>query len=196
MLKHMKWSKIELIDLFKAWLAISIAFAIVIRKGEGIISLEFINLIILSAITVGIGFLLHELAHKAVAQKYQLWAEFRASNSMLVIAILFSLLLHIVFAAPGAVIIRGGFINKRRMGIISIAGPLTNFTLAIIFLIVSIFTTEFIQLIAIYGASINAWLGLFNLIPFGPFDGRKIFIWDKKAYFLALTAGIILFILA
>ena len=34
---------------------------------------------------------------------------------------------------------------------------------------------------------------VFNLIPFGPFDGAKILRWDKRAWFAALAAGIGLF---
>jgi len=78
----MKFSPIEQQDLVKAWFVIALAFAIVLNGGLGFGS-EFFILIVLSAITVGLGFLLHELAHKYVAQKYGCWAEFRAFNGML-----------------------------------------------------------------------------------------------------------------
>ena len=60
----MKFSKVEVRDLMKAWIAISIAFGIVLRSGT------FLNSFLLAGITVGVGFLLHELAHKVVAQHY------------------------------------------------------------------------------------------------------------------------------
>ena len=40
----------------------------------------------------------------------------------------------------------------------------------------------------------NAWIALFNLIPFGPFDGRKIFRWNIPVYLL-LAAGALAFVI-
>jgi fatty acid desaturase len=79
-------SKIELIDLLKAWAAISVAFAI-LQVGLTF-SLSFVIVALLSALTVGIAFILHELAHKIAAQRYGCFAEFRAKDSMLFLAIL------------------------------------------------------------------------------------------------------------
>jgi Zn-dependent protease len=41
------------------------------------------------------------------------------------------------------------------------------------------------------GYKINAWLGLFNLIPTDPFDGGKVIRWDKVVY--GITVAIALF---
>ena len=85
-----KFSKIEIQDLTKAWAAISVAFAIVLSGG--LFGADFFLNILLSAITVGTGFLFHELGHKFVAQKYGCWAEFRADNYMLLLALATSFL--------------------------------------------------------------------------------------------------------
>ena len=53
-------SEKEIRDLIKAWVAISLAFAIVLRNAIG---LSFYQVFIVSAIAVGAGFLLHELGH-------------------------------------------------------------------------------------------------------------------------------------
>ena len=119
-------------------------------------------MILLSGFTVGIGFLLHEIAHKFVAQKYNCWAEFRADNKMLILMILMSFM-GFLFAAPGAVMIQGN-ITKRRNGIISIAGPATNMGLAVIFLAIFFFTP--FKLLGFFGAQVNTFIGLFNLLPF------------------------------
>src|SRR3989344_7145769 len=112
----MKFSKKEIFDLIKAWIAIAIAFTIVLRhRYDYSLSLIFF----LSITTVGIGFLLHELAHKWVAQKYGCFAEFKAFNLMLVLAIALSLF-GFVFAAPGAVFI-SDHVNKRKNGKIAAA---------------------------------------------------------------------------
>jgi len=187
----MKTSREEITDLLKALILISIAFAIIIRGSE----LTLGQAVLISALTVGVGFLLHEMGHKIAAQKYNCFAEFRANNSMLFIMIVFAYLAGIVFAAPGAVMI-SGHVSRRQNGIISMWGPLVNMILAIIFLPILLYalTTEIVLLIqlAYYGLLINAWLGLFNLIPFGNFDGIKILNWNKAAYFGLVIVGLAL----
>ena len=66
----MNFSKTEQHDLLKAWLAITVAFAIAL----GGLNFAQPALLINAAVTVGLGFLLHELAHKFVAQYYGMWA--------------------------------------------------------------------------------------------------------------------------
>ncbi len=170
----MRFTQRELRDLAKAWAAISLAFAILLSN-----SISLANALIISGITVGLGFLLHELAHKFVAQYYGCWAEFKASDIMLVIAI-FSALLGFIFAAPGAVMIQGR-INRRQNGIISGAGPITNIALAFIF-------TQVPGAIGAYGAQINAFLALFNMIPLMGLDGQKVLAW-RTEYFVALIGA-------
>ncbi|MBW2999588.1 metalloprotease [Candidatus Woesearchaeota archaeon] len=184
-------SNIELIDLFKAWVVISLAFTLVLAGFDFSIGFGFVFL--MSAFTVGIGFLFHELGHKILAQKYGCFAEFRANNRMLLMAILFSLF-GFVFAAPGAVMISGQ-INQKQRGIISAAGPMTNLVIALIFL--GLFMTspiELVRAVSSYGYLINTWLALFNMLPFGIFDGAKIFRWNKILYvFMAsLCVGLLL----
>jgi len=182
----MKFSKNEIFDLIKAWVAIAIAFTIVLRhRYDYSLSLIFF----LSIITVGIGFLLHELAHKWVAQKYKCFAEFKSFNLMLLIAIILSFV-GFIFAAPGAVFI-SGHINKDKNGKISLAGPLTNIILALIFLPFS-FASGFLQTIGAFGFQINSWLALFNMIPFGNLDGEKILKWNKAIYILIVIVSLIL----
>ena len=60
-------SDVEIRDLIKAWVAISIAFAIVMRSSS--LGLNFYYGFIIASLTVGTGFLLHELGHKIVAQR-------------------------------------------------------------------------------------------------------------------------------
>jgi Zn-dependent protease len=179
-----KTSEIELQDLFKA-------FAIVMSNGmtmQSLMSIQFLYDFLIAAFTVGIGFLLHEMGHKIVAQRYGCFAEFRAWNIMLVLAIVMSFT-GFIFAAPGAVMI-SGHVDKVRNGRISLAGPGVNIILALIFL--SLITLFGNNMLFQYGLMINAWLGLFNMIPLGNFDGIKIWRWSKPAYFLIIIAASII----
>jgi len=182
-------SEREIIDLLKSWVAISIAFTI-LRAGLNL-SVDFLETLLISAITVGLGFLLHEMGHKIMAQKYGCFAEFRSDDKMLILAIVLSFT-GFLFAAPGAVVIAGP-IGLRRNGMISIAGPAVNYILAICFLLLTIFfyPIDILLKIGAFGFMINSWLGLFNMIPFGMFDGAKILRWDKVAYGVMVAIGFV-----
>src|SRR5512139_4250889 len=131
-------SRREEFDLFIAWIAISLAFAIIFLRGSGRTD-PFIALLYLgvSLLTVGIGFILHEMAHKFTALKYGFWAEFRKDNTMLVVAVALAALVGVVFAAPGATVIydvNGRGISREQNGRISVAGPVVNLLLCIPFI--------------------------------------------------------------
>lgn len=189
-LSHDMSGEEEVKDIVKAWAAISLAFAIVIYGGLKF-EMGFLLSFMMSGATVGIGFLFHELAHRTVARYYGCKAFFKADPVMLIIAIVCSFF-GFVFAAPGAVYILG-YAGVSRTGKISIAGPLTNIILSALFLIVLVFATHpYIAMIGTYGHMINAWLAAFNLIPFGFFDGKKIFAWNRLIWGATLAAAVVL----
>ena len=188
-------SKVELVDIAKAWLAISLAFAFVYSGAslfsggiDKIFSTGFLVMFLISLFTAGIGFLFHELAHKFVAQKYGCVAEFRAFDQMLYLAVGLAVAVGFIFVAPGAVMIHGQ-VTRKENGIISAAGPLTNFSLAMIFMGLMFYlpTWGFIFNIGFF---INLWLGLFNLIPFGNFDGIKILHWNRYIWMGMVAFGV------
>jgi len=173
-------SRRELIDLIKAWLAISAAFAILL--GGSLFSPQFITFFMISSLSVGFGFIAHELSHKIVAQKYGCQAEFRAWDKMLILAVIMSFFGFII-AAPGAVMISGP-VGRRRNGKISAAGAIANLVIAALCLsLLLIPVTGILLLIARYGFMINTWLALFNMLPFLMFDGKKVLNWSKPVYF-------------
>ena len=182
------FSENEVKDLIKAWIVLSLSFAVVLSGFDSVS--VFIQMFLISSLTVGTGFLLHELAHKIVAQNYGCWAEFKAFNFGLIIAFFMSLF-GFIFAAPGAVMING-IVSREKNGKISLAGPFTNMVLAIIFLLMSLFSKGFLSTLGNYGFVINSWLALFNLIPIGIFDGAKVLDWSKTAYGFAAAISITL----
>lgn len=175
-------------DLLVAWALLSISFGIAnVVAGGDALSVESVAVAALIAgITVGVGFIVHELAHKYVAIKYGKYAEFHASIPFLILA-LFMSFFGTLFAAPGAVVI-SGYVTKRESGHIAAAGPLSNIILAVLVLPLFIFMRSGIAgdiIAAFYG--INVWLALFNMIPLFVFDGAKILAWSKKWYFVTLA---------
>lgn len=177
----------ELIDLAKAWFAISLAFGLAL----GGITVKFFESFIIAIVVVGTGFLCHELAHKFVAQKYKHFAEFRSFDEMLFLAVIMGFF-GFVFAAPGAVMIHARYQNLKQNGIISAAGPLLNLFLALVFLGLSVFVSgTFLKTLTGYGFMINSWLALFNMIPFWMFDGKKIWDWNKFVWILMVIICVI-----
>ena len=193
---QLKFSKIEIRDLTKAWVCISIAFAIALAGGIIYVqpNFSFLTSILLAALTVGVGFLLHELGHKYVAQRYGCFAEFRADTMMLIIAIITSFF-GFIFAAPGAVMIAGR-VSTARNGRISVAGPLVNIILAIIFLVLGVIIHQgFLGQLFAFGFFINTWLAIFNMLPLWILDGKKVWNWNKTVYIITMIFSIALLVL-
>ncbi len=193
------FSRTEIRDLLLALLVITFAFAVAlsIPYYGSVLDINwsiFPIYLLISLFAVGTGFLLHELGHKFTANRYGAWAEFRAWPTGLMMALMFALLIGIVWAAPGAVYISGA-ISREENGKISLSGPAVNLIFAGIFFPLTLFTTDLL-LWQIFNTIyfINAFLAVFNLLPFRPLDGSKIFDWNKGIYFSTLILAILLLI--
>jgi len=152
--------------------------------------------IVLGAVGIyAAAFLLHELAHKFSAQRLGYWAEFRL-NMVGVMITLMSFLSPLKIVAPGAVVISGLMFGDD-YGKVSLAGPLTNIAQAILYLAIHYTSANYIAgLLAIAGVTVNSSLALFNLIPFGVFDGAKILRWNWRLWLSAVVAAGLLFLYA
>ncbi|MDR1722113.1 MAG: site-2 protease family protein [Methanobrevibacter sp.] len=196
-----KFSVPEVRDLLISFLVISLGFAVL---NSGMNFSLVAGLLPAVMVGVGLGFIFHELAHKFVAMHYNFYAEYKMWTIGLVIALV-SPFLGFIFAAPGAVHIYGQYMSDRENGIISIAGPLLNIVLSIIFLLCGAYLfanpaligfdgSNLIFQTCLMGFSINAFLALFNLIPFSVLDGAKIFRWDPLIWLVtaAVAGGLVL----
>jgi Zn-dependent protease len=200
-MRSIRTSNTEIIHIIISWLAISYAFAVLLlwsRSGIKPTGDELINGIfnplVISLCTVGVSFIVHEMSHKLVAQRFGSWAEFRMSVPMLFVMLYLVLDFGILFAAPGAVMIYGGNVGRKENGRISLAGPLSNLLLGLAFF--TLLSEQGILFeIGRYGVIINITLALFNMIPFGIFDGRKVWDWNKPVYIVMVVAILLLLLL-
>ena len=179
-------------DLLIAWLAISIAFTLIYIRG-GVDPIGLVFYFVMSLVTVGVAFVLHELAHKFAAMRYGYWAEFKKDNQMLLVAVVMAALVGVVFAAPGATYVYGNA-TKAENGRISAAGPLTNLILCIPFAALMLFGGGgLIGLVGLVGLRVNAMIAAFNLLPISVLDGRKVLAWNPVVFavLMAASAGLL-----
>jgi len=194
-------SRREEADLFIAWMAIALAFTIINITPYGLLgpfaAISPLNALIyfgIALLTVGIGFILHEMAHKFVAIRYGYWAEFVKDNTMLLIAVVMAALVGFVFAAPGATVIyspEGRGLSREQNGIISAAGPAINLVLCVLFAALWFISgkTGLIGMIGLAGVQINAMIAAFNLIPISILDGTKVWAWNKPLFLILIIAA-------
>jgi len=184
-------------DLGVAWFAITLAFTVVfLREGGSITLAAFFLVFGVSAGTVGVGFILHELAHKFTAIHYGYWAEFRKDNLMLLVAVAMAALAGFVFAAPGATVIFGTNLSRRENGRISASGPATNLLLTVPFIVLAAAGGGVLSVIGFMGWKINSMLAAFNMLPFGGLDGKKVLAWRWGAFLLLAGAAFGLLVLS
>jgi len=184
----MRFSKTEIRHLAVGTALVTLAgisYYVVSPVSAGVVGL------VLASLLFSMGFILHELAHKYVAQGYGLWAEFRVNMTGLLLTAI-SVISPIKFIAPGAVMI-AGFADKQHMGKTAIAGPVTNviITAALLIVLPALGTLGFYQA-GLAGASINAFLALFNLIPFAIFDGQKVYSWNRRYWAMLFLVSLAL----
>ncbi len=193
---RIKFSGREGIHLTVSVAVLAVAFAAFRAKPRSFNEFLHISPVLLggAALAVGLGFVLHELAHKIVAQRYGHWAEFRAEFAGLLITLFLALFTPILVAAPGAVLIRGR-VTPRENGIISIVGPGTNFVIAMVAypFAWAVDGEQPLPKIMSLVAGINATLCVFNLLPIPPFDGRKVWNWSKVAWTISMLLGVVAF---
>ena len=165
-------------------ISISVLALVIAVSGIGFLPLEDVGYrLAVISIPLALGFIAHELVHKYVASRYGYFAVYRMWTLGLAFALLIGLASggKLLFAAPGAVIILSPHFTRHQSGLIGLAGPATNIVIAGCFFPLS-FLPGLIGGIGFWGARINLWLAFFNLLPFPPLDGEKVFSWSPAVW--------------
>ncbi|MCW4029655.1 MAG: hypothetical protein NWE92_08420 [Candidatus Bathyarchaeota archaeon] len=180
---------------------ISIAAALVIGIGFSMYLYEVfldgwpwdLTAMSIFAVLMTASFLVHEIAHKVSAQKAGLWAEFRLTTWGALLT-LFSVFLPFKMISPGAMMIGGQPSSAKDMVKISVAGVLTNLILSVAFLALffALPVSGAMLVVLAFLAYINAFMAVFNMVPFGILDGYKVFSLNKKIWAAVFIPSVIL----
>lgn len=190
-----QFSKLELQHILFAMIVLTVAFTFALSRNSlltiFLIQNSFFDVhrlmigFALSFVGIISAFFFHELSHKLMAQHYGLWSEFRMYPKGLLVSLILSVTTGFVFATPGAVMFRG----EPRVfeeGKIAMAGPLANMILTSIFLplfIIFFYGKEGVIVDTVgFICLINGVFAVFNLFPFGPLDGVKVFRWSPMIW--------------
>ncbi len=179
-----KFSKIEILHLLVATILVT-AVGLSLDDYRHI-ALEFLIIFVCA-------FLVHEMAHKLLAQYYGSWAEFRTNLYGLVVTGISTIpYIPFKFIAPGAVMVN--LPDRSKFGRVAFVGPLTNLVMGFMFWLL---TYQFPSVGYLHsGAVFNSWIALFNLLPFGNLDGQKIFSWNKIVWILMILSSMGLFVIS
>ena len=126
----------------------------------------------------------HELAHKFVAEYYGFPARFRLDPPLLALTLLSALpFVPVKFIVPGAVRVAAypGY-SREVDGKVSAAGPFVSILLGFVAAAVGLR----------WLAWFSGWISLFNLLPLGPLDGRKVIAWNPVVWGLLVLASALL----
>ena len=193
----------EMKNIILADVVLTVAFASTIAGGifslgsGGSFLATFVSFLPISAMAVTLSFVLHELMHKFTAQHYGAAAAFKTSLNGLIITLLtgaFGFLIGI----PGATWIFTNSFTKRENGIVSLAGPLTNFVVFGVFVgllfLLNPPAQSYLHTSLQFTLFISILLAFFNMLPVYPLDGSKVLAWSKPIYAVTMAVIFVLMI--
>jgi Zn-dependent protease len=185
-LRRFRFSTTEIRDLALSALLVSgvgLSFL-----GFGLVESQLSTVAVLVVVFTG-SFLIHEMAHKFIAQRYGLWAEFRLTLIGALLTLI-SVISPFKIISPGAVMIAGAA-DKNTVGKTAVSGPLTNLTICAVSFAFTFFASPNSPffIVVLFSAAFNAFIAVLNLIPFGILDGWKVFQWNRLVWVTALLSS-------
>ena len=169
----------EVLEIIVATVVLTVAFALVQANGIFVQNFltKFIEALPVSLFATATAFTAHELAHKFMAQKHGLPAEFVINPMGIVFALVTAAAIGFLMALPGAVVFSGAGADNKIVGKVGAAGPITNIVMGLIFFPLMFFNQALWLVVFV-----NFFLAGFNMIPFGQFDGLKVWRWSAGIY--------------
>jgi len=136
-------------------------------------------------------FLPHEVAHKILAFSYGFTAKFRASITGMLTLLLtsFATLGSFTTGYAGYVEIESKLIEDYQIANIALAGPLTNILTGLFLRCLGDIIMPGIFLLKEAGL-VCIWIALFNLLPKSPLDGKWVFSYSKRLWFISFMLGL------
>lgn len=151
-------------------------------------------------LAIGSGFIGHELAHRSIARKYGLNARFVLWTQGIMFTML-GFILPFVFIVPGFVFMTG-YASRTVSGKVALSGPAINIFnglvlsgLALILLNDVIVWGLELDTVFLSAAMLNFFLALFNLLPVGPLDGRKVREWHPTLWTVSFGSSLLLWVI-
>ncbi len=143
-------------------------------RKRGFFSEGFKNALIVAAPAIAF----HEIGHKIAAMSFGLQATFHAAYTWLGIGLLLKIInAPFLFFIPGFVSYSGAGVSPLARALIAFSGPLINLLL-FLFATIAIrqgwFNKKYLSLLYLT-KHINLFLFIFNMLPFGFFDGAHVF---------------------
>lgn len=188
----------EVLEIAVATAVLAAAFAMVLGASTGtsiIFAADplklFIQALPISIFATVTSFTAHELAHKFMAQKHGLPAEFVLNPMGIIVALATAAIIGFLFALPGAVVFSGAGADDKVVGKVGAAGPATNIALGLVF-----FPMMFLFPALWIVVFVNFFLAGFNMLPFGQFDGLKIWRWSSGIYVGMMAIIVVMFLLS
>jgi Zn-dependent protease len=148
----------------------------------------------IAVLLFAVAFIGHELSHKGLARRNGLWAEFRL-DPMGALLTIFTLISPFKIIAPGAVVILGET-TLGTLGRIAAAGPFFNLILGFLLEGLSRVIPPPFSFVLAGAAYVNGLLAVFNLIPWGILDGRKVLLWSRRVWIILFIGAVALMLLA
>jgi len=188
----------EMVEIIISWVTISLAFSMTALQAQSIFP-AFATSFPIILLTLGVGFIFHELGHRWLAKKYGCIAFYKMWVPGLALALGMAIMTggRLIFAAPGAVLIGGKRLSLRQEGMVALIGPVTNMLAGTLFLLIALRAQPYTLLSTVgsVGAYVNFFLAFFNMIPFPPLDGQKVLQWNPMVWIMALAiAGYMSFV--
>jgi Zn-dependent protease len=142
----------------------------------------------------GITWIIHELAHYYFANRYGTQTELRFWGIGSLALVLTTLLFGVAFGSPARIIINNSDkLEKNKIGIINLAGPIISLVLSIIFALLILLGRDY-AFIGVRGLPISMIACVFSLIPIEPMEGKKVLEWNEEIWALIFLPALVAYI--